>query len=130
VGLRRGADGFASVDGWAAFDALSDEQLVLDLVELRKQHPVFGLGTYEPLEPSNPRIFAHVRRWEEEIVLCVHNLARTAQAAELDLAEFDGLVPEEMFGQTRFPPIGELPYLLTFGARGFYWFRLAEEAAA
>jgi maltose alpha-D-glucosyltransferase / alpha-amylase len=99
-------------------------------VELRKQHPVFGLGTYEPLEPSNPRIFAHVRRWEEEIVLCVHNLARTAQAAELDLAEFDGLVPEEMFGQTRFPPIGELPYLLTFGARGFYWFRLVEETAA
>jgi maltose alpha-D-glucosyltransferase / alpha-amylase len=96
-------------------------------VELRKQHPVFGLGTYEPLEPSNPRIFAHVRRWEEEIVLCVHNLARSAQAAELDLAEFDGLVPEEMFGQTRFPPIGELPYLLTFGARGFYWFRLVEE---
>jgi len=98
-------------------------------VELRKQHPVFGLGTYEPREPSNPRIFAHVRRWEEEIVLCVHNLARTAQAVELDLAEFEGLVPEEMFGQTRFPPIGELPYLLTFGARGFYWFRLVGEAA-
>jgi maltose alpha-D-glucosyltransferase/alpha-amylase len=98
-------------------------------VELRKQHPVFGLGTYEPLEASNPRIFAHLRRWEEEIVLCVHNLARSAQAVELDLAEFEGLVPEEMFGQTRFPPIGELPYLLTFGARGFYWFRLVEEAA-
>jgi maltose alpha-D-glucosyltransferase/alpha-amylase len=98
-------------------------------VELRKQHPVFGLGAYEPREPSNPRIFAHVRRWEEEIVLCVHNLARTAQAVELDLAEFEGLVPEEMFGQTRFPPIGELPYLLTFGARGFYWFRLVGEAA-
>jgi maltose alpha-D-glucosyltransferase / alpha-amylase len=99
-------------------------------VELRKQHPVFGLGTYEPLEPSNPRIFAHVRRWEEETVLCVHNLARSAQAVELDLAKFDGLVPEEMFGQTRFPPIGELPYLLTFGARGFYWFRLVQEEAA
>jgi maltose alpha-D-glucosyltransferase/alpha-amylase len=93
-------------------------------VELRKQHPVFGLGTYEPLQPSNPRIFAHVRRWEEDIVLCVHNLARSAQAAELDLAQFAGLVPEEMIGQTRFPPIGELPYLLTFGPRGFYWFRL------
>jgi maltose alpha-D-glucosyltransferase / alpha-amylase len=95
-------------------------------VELRKQHPVFGLGTYEPLEPTNPRIFAHVRRWEEDIVLCVHNLARSAQAAELDLAQFAGLVPEEMVGQTRFPPIGELPYLLTFGPRGFYWFRLVE----
>jgi maltose alpha-D-glucosyltransferase/alpha-amylase len=98
-------------------------------VELRKQHPVFGLGAYEPLEPTNPRIFAHVRRWEEDIVLCVHNLARSAQAAELDLAQFAGLVPEEMVGQTRFPPIGELPYLLTFGPRGFYWFRLVEEEA-
>jgi maltose alpha-D-glucosyltransferase/alpha-amylase len=98
-------------------------------VELRKQHPVFGLGTYEPLQPSNPRIFAHVRRWEEDIVLCVHNLARSAQAAELDLAQFAGLVPEEMVGHTRFPPIGELPYLLTFGPRGFYWFRLVEEEA-
>jgi maltose alpha-D-glucosyltransferase/alpha-amylase len=96
-------------------------------VELRKQHPVFGLGTYEPLQPTNPRIFAHVRRWEEDTVLCVHNLARSAQAAELDLAQFAGLVPEEMIGQTRFPPIGELPYLLTFGPRGFYWFRLVED---
>ena len=96
-------------------------------VELRKEHPVFGLGTYEPCRPSNAHVFAHVRRWEEEIVLCVHNLARSAQAAELDLAQFAGLVPEEMFGQTRFPPIGELPYLLTFGPRGFYWFRLVQE---
>jgi maltose alpha-D-glucosyltransferase / alpha-amylase len=99
-------------------------------VELRKQHPAFGLGTYEPLEASNPRIFAHVRRWEEETLLCVHNLARSAQAVELDLAEFAGLVPEEMLGQTRFPAIGELPYLLTFGGRGFYWFRLAQEEPA
>ena len=30
-------------------------------ISLRKEHPVFGLGTYEPLEPCNPRIFAHVR---------------------------------------------------------------------
>ena len=31
-------------------------------IALRKEHPVFGLGTYEPLEPDNPRIFAHLRR--------------------------------------------------------------------
>jgi maltose alpha-D-glucosyltransferase/alpha-amylase len=29
-----------------------------------------------------------------------------------------------MFGQTAFPPIGELPYLLTLGPRGFFWFQL------
>src|SRR5690349_21172484 len=57
-------------------------------IALRKQHPVFGLGSYEPLAPDNPRIFAHVRRWEDDVVLCVHNLARSAQAVTLDLSEF------------------------------------------
>src|ERR671937_425111 len=64
-------------------------------IALRKEHPVFGLGTYEPLRPENPRIFAHIRRWEEDIDLCVHNVARSAQAAELDLSEYAGMVPEE-----------------------------------
>jgi hypothetical protein len=85
---------------------------------------VFGLGTYEPLEPSNGKVFAHVRRYEDDVVLCVHNLARSAQAVELDLGAYEGRVPEEMFGRTRFPPIGELPYLLTLAPRGFFWFLL------
>jgi maltose alpha-D-glucosyltransferase / alpha-amylase len=96
-------------------------------IALRKEHPVFGLGTYEPLRPANKRIFAHIRRYEREVLLCVHNLARSAQAVELDLSEFEGSHPEEMFGRSRFPRIGELPYLLTLGPRGFYWFRLVEE---
>ncbi|HEV3129678.1 MAG TPA: maltose alpha-D-glucosyltransferase [Solirubrobacteraceae bacterium] len=96
-------------------------------IALRKEHPVFGLGTYEPIEPSNPRIFAHLRRFEDDLVLCVHNLARSAQAVELDLSEFEGRYPVELFGRSRFPPIGELPYLLTLGSRGFYWFQLIEQ---
>ena len=96
-------------------------------IGLRKEHPVFGLGSYEPQPTDNPHVFAHVRRYEEDIVLCVHNLARTAQPVQLDLSRFEGLVPEEMLGRTRFPQIGELPYLLTLAPRGFYWFRLVTE---
>jgi maltose alpha-D-glucosyltransferase/alpha-amylase len=96
-------------------------------IALRKEHPVFGLGTYEPQAADNPRIFAHVRRYEEDIVLCVHNLARSAQPVQLDLVRFEGMVPEEMLGRTRFPRIGSLPYLLTLAPRGFYWFRLVTE---
>jgi maltose alpha-D-glucosyltransferase / alpha-amylase len=95
-------------------------------IALRKEHPVFGLGSYEPLRPENGRIFAHLRRYERDVVLCVHNVARSAQAVELDLSEFEGRYPEEMFGRSRFPPIGELSYLLTLGPRGFYWFTLVE----
>jgi maltose alpha-D-glucosyltransferase/alpha-amylase len=32
-----------------------------------------------------------------------------------------------MLGRTAFPPIGELPYLLTLGPRGFFWFQLRQE---
>jgi maltose alpha-D-glucosyltransferase/alpha-amylase len=93
-------------------------------IGLRKEHPVFGLGTYEALRPANTKIFAHLRRWEDDIVLAVHNVARSAQAVELDLSRFAGYVPEEMFGHSRFPAIGELPYLLTLAPRGYFWFLL------
>jgi maltose alpha-D-glucosyltransferase/alpha-amylase len=96
-------------------------------IALRKEHPVFGVGTYEPLRPENPRIFAHVRRYEDDVVLCVHNLARSAQAVELDLAEFEGWTPEEMLGRSAFPRIGKLPYLLTLAPRGWFWFQLRRE---
>jgi maltose alpha-D-glucosyltransferase/alpha-amylase len=93
-------------------------------IGLRKEHPVFGLGSYTPLHPANPKIFAHVRTYEEDIALCVHNVGRTAQAVELDLSAYEGRYPEEMFGRTRFPRIGKLAYLLTLAPRGFFWFLL------
>jgi maltose alpha-D-glucosyltransferase/alpha-amylase len=99
-------------------------------IALRKEHPVFGLGSYEPLRPSNPKVFAHVRRYEGDVALCVHNLAASAQAVELDLSAFKGRSPEEMFGRNRFPRIGELPYLLTLAPRGFFWFLLKEDPDA
>ena len=61
-------------------------------------------------------------------MLCVHNLARSAQAVELDLSPFTGRIPVEVFGNTEFPRIGELPYLLTLGPRGFFWFQLKDPA--
>jgi maltose alpha-D-glucosyltransferase/alpha-amylase len=96
------------------------------LIALRKEHPVFGLGTFQALVPENRRIFAHIREYENDIALCVHNLAASAQAVELDLSWYEGRYPVEMFGRTRFPRIGQLPYLLTLAPRGFYWFLLQD----
>jgi maltose alpha-D-glucosyltransferase/alpha-amylase len=93
-------------------------------IAMRKEHPVFGLGDYRPLEPSNTRIFAHIRTYEDDVIMCVHNMARSAQAVELDLSEYRGRYPVELYGGSRFPRIGELPYLLTLAPRGFFWFQL------
>ena len=97
------------------------------LLAVRKQHPVFGLGTFEVLHPENPAVFAYVRTYNDDIVLCVNNLSGRAQAAELDLSPWEGMYPVELLGRERFPRIGELPYLLTFGPHSFYWFQLTSE---
>ncbi len=94
------------------------------LIRVRRKHPVFGRGTIEFLLPGNDRILAFIREDEHESILCTSNLSRFAQAAELDLSRFAGRVPIEIYGNTRFPTIGDLPYLLTFAPHGFYWFRL------
>jgi maltose alpha-D-glucosyltransferase/alpha-amylase len=96
-------------------------------IALRKEHPALGAGSYEALYPANGRIFAHIRTLDDETLLCVHNMARSAQAVELDLSRFEGMVPEEMFGRTAFPRIGKLPYLLTLAGRGFFWFSLRRD---
>jgi len=94
------------------------------ILRLRKRHRAFGHGSFEPLSPSNRRVLAFLRRTEEETLLVVANLSRFAQYVELDLSEFTGHAPRELFGQTEFPRIGELPYLLTLGPHAFYWFTL------
>ena len=94
------------------------------LIALRKRLKALGRGTLEFLYPENRKVLAFVRRYQDEVVLVVANLSRLAQYAELDLASFKGTVPVEQFGQTEFPAIGELPYFVTLGPYGFYWFAL------
>ncbi len=95
------------------------------ILAVRKGFQAFGRGTLRFLRPANRKILAYLREYGDEIVLCVANLARSAQPVELDLAKYKGRVPIELIGRTAFPPIGELPYLLTLSGHGFLWFRLA-----
>jgi len=99
------------------------------LVAVRRNHRAFGRGTLKFLYPSNRKVLAYLREYEDEHLLCVVNLSRAPQAVELDLAEYRGRVPVEMTGGTAFPPIGELTYLLTLPAYGFYWFDLEASRA-
>ena len=72
------------------------------------------------LNPENRKVLAFLRQYEDETILVVANLSRFVQYVELDLAEFRGRVPVELFGRTELPPIGDLPYLLTLGPHAFW----------
>ncbi|RCG32299.1 maltose alpha-D-glucosyltransferase [Sphaerisporangium album] len=100
------------------------------MIEIRKRHPVFGLGEFTELNSSNPSVLAFVRELGDDRVLCVNNLSRFPQPVELDLRRFEGVTPVECTGGVPFPPIGELPYLLTLPGHGFYWFTLPPTSAA
>ena len=94
------------------------------LIAVRRRERALSRGDVEFLLPDNRKVLAFLRRLEDETVLVVANLARSAQFVELDLSRFDGMVPVELFGPTEFPRIGALPYFVTLGPYGFYWFRL------
>jgi maltose alpha-D-glucosyltransferase/alpha-amylase len=100
------------------------------LISVRKSSPVFGRGSLTLIRPSNRAVLVYVRQYQSESILCVANLSRSAQAAEIDLSPWRGHVPLEMLGQKRFPPIGEVPYLITLAPYGFFWFLLSEHTGS
>jgi maltose alpha-D-glucosyltransferase/alpha-amylase len=59
-----------------------------------------------------------------QVVLCVHNLSRFAQPAELSLARWAGTTPVEVLGRVRFPAITDAPYTISLGPYGYLWFEL------
>lgn len=100
------------------------------MLAVRKQQKAFGRGSLRTLTPSNRRILAYIREYTDadgntEVILCVANVSRAAQAAELELSQYADKVPVEMLGGSAFPPIGQLPFLLTLPPYAFYWFLLA-----
>ena len=103
------------------------------MLAVRRRHIAFGRGTQRFLYPGNRKVLAYLREHtlddgRAETILCVSNLSRTAQAVELDLSAFAGRVPVDIVGGSVFPPVGQLSYLLTLPAYGFFWFLLAAEA--
>jgi maltose alpha-D-glucosyltransferase / alpha-amylase len=117
------------------------------MLEVRRQHPVFGTGGMEVVSTDNPSALAYVRLLapggpschaeapgqdasssSHDVVLCVSNLSRFAQPAQLPLQRWEGMTPIELLGRTPFPAIGELPYFVTLPPYGFYWFALVAGA--
>ena len=100
------------------------------MISVRRAHLAFGRGTLRFLYPSNRKVLAYLREWDDDRLLCIVNVSRAPQAVELDLTEFRGAIPTELTAGSIFPPIGQLPYLLTLPSYGFFWFKLEANVEA
>jgi maltose alpha-D-glucosyltransferase/alpha-amylase len=95
-----------------------------NMIALRKLFQVFGRGTMEFLNPSNRKVLAYLRRYEDQQILCIANLSRFAQPVDLELAELAGMTPVEMLGYVQFPTIERQPYRLTLGPYDVLWLEI------
>jgi maltose alpha-D-glucosyltransferase/alpha-amylase len=102
------------------------------ILSVRREFPVLGTGSLDVIASANPSVLAFVRsspdrpeRGPVNPVLCVHNLSRLAQPAELHVDRWAGRQPIELLGRVAFPLIGTEPYRLTLAPYGSHCFELA-----
>jgi maltose alpha-D-glucosyltransferase/alpha-amylase len=109
-------------------DAGSFLHRVRRLLMVRKRYPQLAIGSMEILDCTNPAVLAFVRGGSgdsESPVLCVSNLSRAAQPAELPLARWAGCTPVELMGGTAFPGVeADRLYQMTLPPHGWFWFEL------
>ena len=97
------------------------------IIGMRKKYKAFGRGDIEFLSPVNSKVIAYTRTYEDEKILVLGNLSRFSQPAEIDLEEYKGYTPVEVFSHNKFPVITDKPYLFTLSPYGYYWFVLEKE---
>ena len=74
------------------------------MLEVRKQHPLFGTGTFEVLPVDNPSVLAYVRREGDDTVLCVNNLSAASPSRPSSRSSSStGKVPDRAAGPGAVP---------------------------
>lgn len=98
-------------------------------IKIRKSHKAFGRGILEFLSPSNPRVLAFLRKYEDDVILIVANLSKFPNVTELDLTQYGGYLPVEAFSGNYFPQIrDDHPFTLTLNPYDYYWFILEKKS--
>ncbi|MFP4302949.1 MAG: maltose alpha-D-glucosyltransferase [Spirochaetaceae bacterium] len=95
------------------------------VIATRRRFRAFSRGSFEVINSTNHRVFAYVRKYEEQAILVIVNFSRHTQVAHLDLVEYADFTPREVFSQNEFPRIHEdEEYTIHIGGHDYYWFSL------
>lgn len=100
------------------------------IITLRKKHKAFGRGDMKFCNVENPKVLAFTRNYQNETLLIVVNLSKHSQAAEVDLKNYKGFIPVELFSKNKFPAVkSDTPYFFTMAPHSFQWFELQKASA-
>ncbi|MFP4065111.1 MAG: maltose alpha-D-glucosyltransferase [Bacteroidales bacterium] len=94
------------------------------VIAKRRQYKAFGRGSLQFVNTNNPKILAFIRAFGDETILVVVNLSRYSQHVELDLSDFAGNTPVEVFSRNEFPVISDEPWSFSMQFKNYFWFEL------
>ena len=103
------------------------------MLNVRRRHPVFGLGSFVALDVDSPHVLAFLRVLREgdvpgeaaSTVLCVNNLSHAPQSTRIQLPDHAGHTLTDVFGGSGFEPVPDDGVLnVTMGSRDFFWLHL------
>jgi maltose alpha-D-glucosyltransferase/alpha-amylase len=108
---------------------------VRNIVHLRKDHPVFGVGSMTVVPTDNPSTLAFIRDLpaedcafgeRPETILCVYSFSHSPVSVSLTVPEaFRASRVVDVMGGSSFPaPTGDGKLTLTLPAQSFYWLSL------
>jgi maltose alpha-D-glucosyltransferase / alpha-amylase len=109
---------------------------VRNVIHVRKNHPVFGLGSLRVLTTDHDSVLAFIREYpgsgtahgdRPEQVLCVFSFAHNPVATTIDFNGWYGAPLTDLFGGADFPHVGDDGRLtLTLGTQSFYWLHIGD----
>ncbi|MCL7452750.1 MAG: alpha-glucosidase C-terminal domain-containing protein, partial [Anaerolineae bacterium] len=80
------------------------------MIRVRKAEPAFGRGSIEFLQakPDRPgedeaKVLAYVRKQAERTILVINNLSADRLRIQLDLADYAGVEPSDLFTGDKLP---------------------------
>ncbi|MCB0047758.1 MAG: maltose alpha-D-glucosyltransferase [Caldilineaceae bacterium] len=106
-------------------DATSLLDTMRHMIHTRKESLVFSRGVLEFLEPEDTAILAYLRRYQDEVVLAVHNLVDEERRTALNLYSYAGAAPYDLLAGATLPIIGHSPYEVDLPPYGYRWLKLA-----
>lgn len=93
----------------------------------RKKYNAFSRGELEFLQSQNSSVLCFLRKIDKEVLLVIANLSRHSQLVSIDLSDYAGMAPKEIFSREEFPVIGEEAYNLSLGTHGYFWFSIEKQ---
>ena len=94
------------------------------LISIRKSQPTLSLGDYRFLAKDQTQCLVLLRSYQDEHILCIHNLSGEDQSLQIDLEQFTGMKLFDVMRDNIMKEIDGREVRLTIDPYGFYWLKI------